>query len=249
MVLEENIGAVRLITLNHYSKYNIFNEDFDVAIKHALTAAEHDNAVKSLVIYGGENRSFSAGSDYKEIKRLNGDAAQRWIDRLVELYRTVLELNKPTVAAVDGYAIGIGFQFAMMFDRRVMAADACFVMPELKQGVSGLLGVAILHFTHGFTVMQDIIYHCGEIDARRCLDYRLVNQITERELLVSAAIGQANLLAAYPRTAFGPTKRAMNKPFIQALEQSRQESKLLHKSTLASHAATLGIQKLQAKIN
>ncbi|XBS68954.1 enoyl-CoA hydratase/isomerase family protein [Acerihabitans sp. KWT182] len=225
MVLEENIGSVRLITLNHYSKYNILNEDLEVAIINALIAAEHDDTVKSLVVYGGENRSFSAGGNYNEIKRLKGDAAERWMDGLIGLYRTVLEVNKPTVAAVDGYAIGIGFQFAMMFDRRVMAVDACFGMPELRQGVCGSLGAAILHFTHGYTTMQDIIYRCGEMDARCCLDYRLINQITERELLLSAAIGQANLLAAYPRAVFGHTKRAMNKSFIQTLEQSRQESK------------------------
>jgi len=224
VVLENNIGSVRLITLNHNSKYNILNEDLEAAIKGALISAEHDDSVKSLVVYGGENRSFSAGGNYNEIKKLKGDAADRWVDGLIALYRTVLEVNKPTVAAVDGYAIGIGFQLAMMFDRRVMAADACFVMPELKQGVYCSLGAAILHFTHGYATMQDIIYRCGEMDARRCLDYRLINQIADRELLVSAAIGQANLLAAYPRSVFGHTKRAMNKTFIQTLEQSRQES-------------------------
>ncbi len=243
MILEENIGSVRLITLNNFSKYNIINEDLEIAIINALVAAEHDEAVKSLVVYGGENRSFSAGGNYNEIKKLRGEAAERWVDRLVELYRTVLEVNKPTVAAVDGYAIGIGFQFAMMFDRRVMAADACFVMPELKQGICCSLGAAILHFTHGYTTMQEIIYRCGEMNARCCLDYRLINQITERKLLVSAAIGHANLLAAYPRAVFGHTKRAMNKPFIQTLERSGQESKLLQKKFFASRANKHGMQK------
>ncbi|WP_213994076.1 enoyl-CoA hydratase/isomerase family protein [Sodalis sp. dw_96] len=248
MVLEENIGSVRLITLNHYSKYNILNEELKIAIKNALIAAEHDDTVKSLVVYGGANRSFSAGGNYNEIKKMSGEAAERWVDGLVELYRTVLEVNKPTVAAVDGYAIGIGFQFALMFDRRVMAADACFVMPELKQGVCCSLGAAILHFTHGYTTMQDIIYRCSVMDAGRCLEYRLINQITDRELLVSAAIGQANLLAAYQRAVFGHTKRAMNKPFIQALEQSRQESKSMQKSVVASQVNKQGAQPSSLKI-
>ncbi|WP_413735076.1 enoyl-CoA hydratase/isomerase family protein [Sodalis sp. RH21] len=245
MVLEENIGTVRLITLNHHNTHNAFNEALETAVRRALAAASQDDAVNAVVVYGGDNRSFSAGGDFNEVKNLNSDAAvEQWIDRVIALYQAVLNVDKPTVAAMDGYAIGMGFQFAMMFDRRVMAREACLAMPELKHGIGCSVGAAILRFTHGFSAMRDIIYQCDELDAQRCLDLRLVNQITDRKDLVSSALAQASQLAGYPVSAFSSTKRAVNAPFIMALNHSRDESKAVHKKAFAARDAQRHFKKV-----
>ncbi|PWC09434.1 carboxymethylproline synthase [Brenneria corticis] len=238
MVLEENADGVRIITLNHPNKHNPFSRSLENSVKDALARANADDGVHAVVVYGGAERSFSVGGDFNEVKQLSrSEDIEEWIDRVIDLYQAVLNVNKPTLAAVDGYAIGMGFQFALMFDQRLMASTACFSMPELKHGIGCSVGAAILGFTHGFNTMQEIIYQCQSLDAARCMDYHLVNQMVDSTALLDAAITQAHVMAGYPVSAFINTKRAVNKPFIHLLEQTRDASKSVHKAAFQARDA------------
>ena len=245
MVIEQDFGSIRLLTLNHTNKHNPFSEELENAIKYALNKADADDNVKSIVVYGGEGRSFSSGGDFNEVKKLSGGAeVECWIDRVIDLYNSVLNISKPTIAAVDGYAIGMGFQFAMMFDLRVMSDQAHFVMPELKHGIGCSVGAAILEFTHGHALMKKIVFECEEISAERCHEYHIVNQVTSGECLLETALSQAGLLAEYPKSAFINTKKFMNKSFIEALEKIREESKFVHKNAFTARDAQKHFQKV-----
>ncbi|WP_315709976.1 enoyl-CoA hydratase/isomerase family protein [Brenneria uluponensis] len=238
MVLEENRGAVRLITLNHPNEHNPFSRSLENCVKEALARANDDDAVRAVVVYGGIGRSFSAGGDFNEVKQLShSHDIEAWIDRVIDLYEAVLNVNKPTLAAIDGYAIGMGFQFALMFDQRLMSKTANFVMPELKHGIGCSVGAAILGFTHGFSTMQEIIYECQSLDATRCIDYRLVNQIVDSEVLLDIAIKRAESMANYPVAAYRNTKKTVNQPFISLLEETREASKLVHKAAFQARDA------------
>lgn len=239
MILEENIDGVRVITLNHQNKHNPFNRSLENTVKEALAQANADDRVRAVVVYGGAKRSFSAGGDFSEVKHLSRrEDIENWIDRVIDLYQAVLNVNKPTLAAIDGYAIGMGFQFALMFDRRLMASTASFSMPELKHGIGCAVGGAILGFTHGFSTMQEIIYQRESLEAARCKDYRLVNQIVDSAVLLDAVIIQANIMASYPVSAFINTKRAVNESFSHLLEQTRTISKSVHKAAFQAYDPT-----------
>lgn len=234
MVIVQDIRHVRLLTLNHASKHNPFSEKLENAIKHALHQADADKSVKSIVVYGGNARSFSSGGDFNEVKNLSGGAeVEYWIDRVISLYQTVLKINKPTVAAIDGYAIGMGFQFAMMFDQRIMSEHAIFSMPELKHGIGCSVGAAILTYTHGHAMMQKILLECARLSAEQCYAYNIVHLVTPRDILLSTALEKASLLAEYPETALLNTKQFINKNFIDTLEKVKEESKIIHKKTFA----------------
>lgn len=229
MIAENDYEGVRLITLNSSNKHNPFSRELENDIKESLARANNDNSVEAVVVYGGDERSFSAGGDFNEVKQLSSSAdIEAWIDRVIDLYLAVLNVDKPTIAAVDGYAIGMGFQFAMMFDQRIMTSSAQFIMPELKHGIGCSVGAAILGYTHGVSLMQEIIYRCHSIDAGQCMDYRIVNSVVNKAQLVDKAITQAKVMASYPVTAFKNTKQAVNKPFASMLEKTRIESKTVH---------------------
>lgn len=245
MVIEQNIGSIRLLTLNHTNKHNPFSEELENAIKHALNKADSDDNIKAIVVYGGENNSFSSGGDFNEVKKLSGGSeVERWIDRVIDLYNTVLNISKPTIAAVDGYAIGMGFQFAMMFDQRVMSDRAYFIMPELKHGIGCSVGAAILEFTHGHALMTKIVFECEKLSAELCHEHNIVNQVVSSENLLKTALAQANLLAEYPKAAFVNTKKFMNKAFIKILEKTREESKLVHKNAFTARDAQKHFQNI-----
>ncbi|WP_224554569.1 enoyl-CoA hydratase/isomerase family protein [Pectobacterium versatile] len=238
MILEENSDGILIITLNHPNKHNPFSRSLENSVKDALARANADDSVYAIVVYGGADRSFSAGGDFNEVKQLSrSEDIEEWIDRVIDLYQAVLSVNKPTFAAVDGYAIGMGFQFALMFDQRLMASRASFAMPELQHGIGCSVGAAILGFTHGFNTMQEIIYQCQSLDSTRCMDYRLVNQVVDSTALLDVAITQAHVIAGYPVSAFINTKRAVNKPFIHLLEHTRYVSKAVHKAAFQTRDA------------
>ncbi len=225
-----DINSVRVITLNHKSIHNPFSEALEDAMKAALVEADHDTNISAIVVYGGDNRSFSAGGDFNEVRNLKGGAeVDRWIDRVIDLYQTVLNVKKPTVAAIDGYAIGMGFQFAMMFDTRIMSSTGKFIMPELKHGIGCSLGAQILSHCIGYNAMKSIVYSCDELDAAEATQLHLADSITPPEQLLSTAISEAQKLSTYPTSSFRSTKKVMNHGYFELLETARKESKEVHR--------------------
>ena len=245
MIIKENVGDIRLLILNHENKHNPFSENLENAIKDALQEADSDPSVKAITIYGGKNRSFSSGGDFNEVKNLSGGTeVERWIDRVIDLYTTVLKVSKPTVAAIEGYAIGMGFQFAMMFDYKVMSNDAKFIMPELKHGIGCSVGAAILEFTHNHNLMKKIVYECKELGADECESYHIVNEISNSENILERALEMAQKLAGYPSAAYINTKKSLNFGFIETLERARESSKLVHKQAFSARDAQKHFQKV-----
>lgn len=244
-VLETNIGRVRVIQLNHSSKHNPFNKSLELAMRSALGRADSDDTVDAVVVYGGNGRSFSAGGDFNEVKNLStGAEIDAWIDRVTDLYVAALDLKKPSVAAIEGFAIGMGFQFAMMFDWRVMAKDAELRMPELKHGIGCSVGAAILGEIVGWNAMRNIIYRADSISAEAALQSQLVNDIADDATVLTAAIERAQILAAYPRAAFRSTKLAVNRTLIDKLTESAAESKQVHRAAFLARDAQKHFQNI-----
>ncbi|MCE1781933.1 enoyl-CoA hydratase/isomerase family protein, partial [Enterobacter hormaechei] len=74
MVIERDFSSIRVIILNHENKHNPFSESLENSIKKSLIKADQDDNVKAIVVYGGENRSFSSGGDFSEVKNLSGES-------------------------------------------------------------------------------------------------------------------------------------------------------------------------------
>ena len=161
LVFSRDIDGVRVIYLNHPNRYNPFNEALGNAVQKALELADKDTSINAIVVYGGEGRSFGVGGDFNEVQWLSGgEDVDRWIDRIMNLYLAVLNVKKPTIACIDGFGIGISFQFGMMFDWRIMADCGELIMPELKHGIGCTIGAAILNAVSGYNNMRDIVYGC-----------------------------------------------------------------------------------------
>lgn len=234
-VVETNVEHVRIIEFNHPNKHNPFSEAHEENVKAALRRAQDDRDVRAVVVAARDGRSFGAGGDFNEVKSLSGgEDVDRWIDRVIDLYGSVLKVEKPTVAAISGYAIGMGFQFALMFDWRIMSSSAEFRMPELKHGIACTIGAAILGYVFDYVAAQDIIYACESIGAEQALDYRLVKEVTEPDRLLPRAIEVAQMLAAYPQVSFVNTKRSVSSRLLECLEEAAQASKRAHRAAFSA---------------
>lgn len=236
-VSEADEGSIRVITLRHANRNNPFSAELEDGVKAALTRADRDPNVGAVVVTGGQDRSFSAGGDFNEVRLLKGGTdVDHWIDRVTDLYLSVLKVEKPTVAAIDGYAIGMGFQFALMFDWRQAATTAEFRMPELRHGIGCSMGVAILRHAIGHAAMQDIVFACEPIPAEQAVDYRIVNRLSRPDALLHDAIARAETLASYPQVPYRATKATIVAGMRAVLEQSAETSRRVHRAAFAARS-------------
>ncbi|MXW24111.1 MAG: enoyl-CoA hydratase/isomerase family protein, partial [Chloroflexi bacterium] len=139
-VLETRMeGHTFVMTLNRPESMNAFSSELIAAVGEAWKQVRDDGDIRSVVITGAGDRAFSAGADLKEMAQRNaaaGGAPQRntfWDQPEPQLYRG-LELWKPIIAAVNGFALGGGCETAMACDIRVASETASFGLPGVARG-------------------------------------------------------------------------------------------------------------------
>lgn len=233
----EDVEGIRILTLAHEKPTNPFGKEMAEAFMTALCEADGDDHVGAIVVNGGRDRSFSAGGDFNEVMLLATDeSVDELIDWITELYLTVLDTSKPTIAAIDRYAIGLGFQLAMLFDWKIMSTRANLVMPELEHGIGASMGAAILSTISSYDIARHAIMSCRPIGADTALRWGMVDEACEPEFLLDRAMQRARRMARYPDIAFSATKHVLTDRLRATLEQTREDSKAVHRKTFAAKA-------------
>ena len=145
-ILEKELrGSVLVAQLNREVPTNPMNRALEQEIIRVCQDVEDSPDVKALVLTGGRERSFCVGGDFNEVRQAdNRPAIEDLIDRCIALYISLLQVTKPTIAAIDGYAIGLGFQMALSCDWQIGASNTKMIMWELKKGVACPLGAYML---------------------------------------------------------------------------------------------------------
>ncbi len=233
----EDVEGVRVLTLAHEKPTNPFGKEMAETFMAAVREADGDGTVGAIVVHGGHDRSFSAGGNFNEALQLGtDDAVNETIDWCTDLYLSVLDTRKPTVAAIDRYAVGLGFQLAMMFDWKIMSTRANLLMPELEHGIGASMAATILSTTTGYDVARHVIMGCRPIAADSALRWGMADETCEPEFLVDRALQRARRMARYPGVAFSATKHVLTGRMRAALEQTREDSKAVHRQTFAAKA-------------
>ena len=138
VLLTEDRGPVRLLTMNRPAKLNALNADLVHAMTDALLAAQDDDNV-TVIVLAGAGRAFCAGADLSVARPFtaeNRPAMIRHGDRNIALTKLLARTDKPIIAAVHGYALGAGCGLAFGSDLVVAAESARFGYPELKAGLA-----------------------------------------------------------------------------------------------------------------
>jgi enoyl-CoA hydratase len=184
-ILYAKQGGIATIKLNRPRVLNAMNKQLWLDFQQALTDAGNDPDVKVLVVTG-EGRAFSTGADLKESKNRSQEAYRDYLEQLQEASRRIMRFEKPTIAAINGYAIGSGYELALACDIRIAAEEARIGSPEAKV-TSSVTGGA-------FRLVQDLI---GPGKAKELLftgDY-IDGKEAERIGLVNHAVPLAQLEA------------------------------------------------------
>jgi enoyl-CoA hydratase/carnithine racemase len=221
LIIEQN-GAVRVLTMNRPAKLNALNADLVHALTDALHAAQDDDGV-SVVILAGAGRAFCAGADTSVRRPLTAENRRAVVqhgDRNIALTRLLGRVDKPIIAAVHGYALGAGCGLAFGSDLVVAAESARFGYPELKAGLTASTVTAQAVHLMGRKIAFELLTLCENMLPQRAYELGLVNRVVADDRLMPEAIAMATRLAGWNPEFLMQTKRTFHRAAALAPEQA-----------------------------
>jgi enoyl-CoA hydratase len=231
--IEEGFGY---LTINRPDKMNAVNNATVEEIDDALSVIEADSTARVMILTGSGEKAFVAGADIQEVKARNSLLGRSETRRRQEVYTRIEQLEIPSIAAINGWALGTGLELAMACTLRVASSKARMGQPEVKLGIMpGAGGTQRLPRLVGMGIAMEIILTGDPIKADRALAIGLVNKVVEPEQLMDEVKALAATLAARPKLALQYAKEAVLRFAEGSLSQG-----LAHESYL--HALSCGTQ-------
>ena len=207
VLLVEDRGPVRLLTMNRPEKRNALNSELTECLLASFQKANDEEGVGAVVLTGA-GQGFCAGADLSEFKDLQDpQAAERRADLTMQLHLVFSKISKPVVTAINGAAMGGGAGLAIAGDMAVMAEGAKLGYPEAKHGIVAAIVMANLVRQVGRKAAFELVALGEPVDAAQALRLGMVNKVCRNEELVTVTISIAEKLAAVARPAMAETKR------------------------------------------
>ena len=209
LAVEDGIAT---ITLNRPTAMNSLNQELTTDLAAALAAVRCDPTVRVAVLTGN-GKAFCAGGDLNYLAGLDTPAACRdFISQAGANVESILNLEKPIIAMVNGVAAGAGFNIALACDLVFCASTAKFAQSFSKVGlVPDCGGLFLLPRLVGLHKAKELMFTADLIDATQALGLGLVNQVVEPAELADATYKFARRLAAGAPLALGMIKKMVNR--------------------------------------
>lgn len=223
-VIYERTGTIGIIKLNRPEVLNAVNGQLIEDFIEALKKAKEDREARVLILKG-EGRAFCAGADIKEgvVERSIEEYRERVL-KLQGIGRLFLELDKPVIGAIHGYALGAGCEFALNCDIRLAAEGAQFGFPETSVGATvTTAGTKALPAVIGLGKAFEFLFTGERIEARKGEQMGLVNRVVPLEELEKTAIELAERIAKNYPLALALTRRSVYRGLGASLEDVLME--------------------------
>ena len=222
-VIYEKAQGIAVIRLNRPKVLNAINVQLTRDFHQALAEAALDKNVKGVIIKG-EGRAFCAGDDLSESPQgMQVEDILRYVEVLQDTTRIMLNMEKCIVAAVHGYALGAGCEWAMSADIRIAAADTKFGFPETNVG-AGITncGTKLLPLLIGVGRAKWMAFTNERIDAKTAEQWGLVNRVVPQADLDTVAMELVKKVAANSSLSIKLAKRQLNYGTYQDYEQQME---------------------------
>ena len=216
----EKQDGIAIVTIDRPEALNALNGDVIAELEHVVTALESDRDVRCMILTG-EGRSFVAGADIGAQYPLDLDGGRRWGQRGSALFRRIEKLEFPTIAAVNGFALGGGCELALACDLRCASMAASFAVPEVTLGtICGAGGTQRLPRLIGETRAKEMIFTGREITAETAREWGLVNGVFTAGSLLEETLNLAEEIARNSPYAVTRAKRSVNGGREMLLEEA-----------------------------
>jgi enoyl-CoA hydratase len=223
MVDVEREGPVARIFLNRPEKANSLNSAALEELRDAFRGLEKDETLRVGVL-AGRGRTFCGGADIQELKELTASTAGGFVEKIHNVCQAIRELPVPVVARLHGAVIGAGLEIAAACDLRVAAEGTQFAMPEVRLAIPSVVEAALLPRLMGSGRAAWLVLTGEAIDARKALDWGLIEEIGDGEKLVKTLLAgdrealrmQKQLLQLWDEAPLATSVTASIERFAQA---------------------------------
>ena len=229
-ILAETHGRVGVIKLNRPEKLNAWTDQMGKEISHQVSAWNEDPAVGAIVL-AAEGRAFCAGADlggFANRAQVNSEGSGEQIRRGGAAITHLFRRSKPIVAAVQGYAVGIGLTLILPTDIRIASTDAQLSIRFVRVGLMPELGsTRLLAQITGLGHATDMCLSGRMVPASEALRMGLVSDVVERDALLGAAVARADEIANNPPQAVTMIKELLAKNPLDPDLEAVMERELL----------------------
>ena len=244
-IIVESNGKVGVITFNRPKALNALNSALITEMNSALNAYESDPNIGAIILTGNE-KAFAAGADIREMKDktfedvTSQDFLHDWVH--------INTITKPLIAAVSGFALGGGFEYALMCDIIIASETAKFSLPETTIGIiPGLGGTQRLTQTIGKSKAMEMILSGRMIDAVEAECAGIIARIVSVEKLQDEALALATKIASLSQPVIKAAKKAVLSAFEVPLAEGAMRERILFHSMFDLHDQKEGMSAFLEK--
>jgi len=177
-IIVQRIDGVFEITLNNPAKLNCMGIEMLQALDKAIEMAEEDPSVRIVLIKGSGERAFSTGADLNEYRSLSPEKTTDWLEYGIHIFNRIEKLPKPTVAMINGYAMGGGLELALACDFRLGTGSAIVSSPELQHGwLPGWGGMSRLRRLIGEAKAKEVVMLNERIPAIQAMKMGILTRL------------------------------------------------------------------------
>jgi enoyl-CoA hydratase len=226
-ILTETRGRLAIVTLNRPKALNALNSELVGELNTALDGFQADPAIAVIVLTGSE-KAFAAGADIREMKDKTFEEVKA--ERFLESWDHINTIRKPLIAAVCGYALGGGLEYALACDIVIAADTAKFALPEVTLGViPGLGGTQRMARAIGKVKAMEMILTGRMMDAAEAERFGLVSRVVPQDQVMTETLAIAEKIAAFSQPVISAAKEAIRAAFEQPMTEGlRHERALFH---------------------
>lgn len=202
--VESNAGGIKTIILNRPDAKNALSIKMRLEISAVLAEMKDDKKTRAVIITG-DGSTFCAGFDLKEFG--NKEIYKELFESSAKYHRDLWNFPKPVIAAINGAALGGGFDLATLCDVRICSEKAFFGHPEIKFGGPPLF--TPLRWIVGHGMARDLCLSGRKIDAAEAHRMLLVSEVTGQDNLMERAMNIAGIILQAPDGTLATTKKYM----------------------------------------
>jgi 3-hydroxypropionyl-coenzyme A dehydratase len=212
MITTSKDEGVCIVKINRPTKLNAMNIDVAGELISTFQQLDKDDSVKVIVLTGEGDKAFSAGADIEYMSKISADESEVYAKLGQEVTGTIENVSKPTIAAVNGFALGGGCEVAMSCDIRIASDNARMGQPEVTIGIPpGWGGTQRLMRIVGIAKAKELVYTGKMIKADEAKEIGLVNNVVPLESLMDEVMSMAKTIASNATLAVRMSKTAINK--------------------------------------
>lgn len=209
-VLCERNGPIALVTINRPKALNALNPDVLRELYGTMEALDRAPEIRAVIITGAGEKAFVAGADIAAMSEMNPEAALVFSQTGHRTMNRIAAMGKPTIAAINGFALGGGCELAMACDIRIASTRARMGIPEVTLGViPGFGGTQRLSRLVGVGMAMELLATGRQCKAEECERIGLVNRVVEPEVLMDTCMELTGRIAGNSAGAIALGKRSV----------------------------------------